>query len=98
VQHTGSAAGLPAVDFKKDLVLIGLHPNGPRREAGDSIEIRKVLPVGEGTVVQMTLRRPGAFCSPAERIHVPYHFVVAPRVPLPITFQMPVAEEPVPCG
>ena len=99
VQHAGPSATPPAVDFETDLVLVAVHPE-IRREAGDSIEIRRILPHGEGTTVEMTLRRPGAFCSPAERVHVPFHIVVAPRsdLRLPVAFQTPIREEHVPCG
>jgi len=93
--HTGSEAGLPEVDFGSELVLVAAV--GVRDEAGDSVEIRQILPVGETTNVEVVERVPGNFCSPVRRFHRPFHIVVAPRVPLPVTFlQLP--REEVPCG
>jgi hypothetical protein len=93
--HTGSVVGLPAVDFSRDVVLAaGI---GRRFEAGESVEVRRVLPVGEGTIVEVVWRVPGNFCSPVNREHRPFHVVVAPKVPTPIVFAQTVREE-VPCG
>ena len=95
-QHTGASETPPTVDFGQDIVLVA--GVGVRREAGDSIEVRRVLATGDGTTAELKLRRPGAFCSPARLNHTPYHIVLTPRVPLPVEFQEPVAEEHVPCG
>jgi hypothetical protein len=92
----------PSVDFTEDVVLVGAV--GVRREAGDSVEIRGVLPVGHGTQVALWERRAGHFCTPARVAHVPYHVVVAPGVvspdvplPRPIFFS-DVSLDTVPCG
>ena len=85
----------PAVDFSTDMVVVGLV--GQRREAGDSVEVRRILQVEEGTVTEVVERAPGDFCSPVARRHVPYHIVVAPRTPIPHLFA-DVRVELVPCG
>lgn len=82
--HTNGASEPPAVDFGEDIVLVGAV--GQRQEAGDSVEIRRVLAVGEGTVVTLFERIPGDFCAPAELLHYPFHIVRAPIVPRPVTF------------
>jgi hypothetical protein len=83
------------VDFTKDMVVVGIV--GTRKEAGDSVEVRRILQVDKGTVIEVFERLPGEFCSPAGRIHVPYHVVVAPRTPIPHRFA-DIKKEPVPCG
>lgn len=85
----------PAVDFTKDMVVVGIM--GPRREAGDSVEIRRILRVADGTLTEVVERVPGDFCSPASRTHTPFHIVVAPRTPIPHRFADVQVEYP-PCG
>lgn len=94
-QHTGGARPLPAVDFTSEVVIVAAVGN--RQEAGDSVEVRRVLPVDFGTQVSLRERRPGDFCTPAPRSHSPFHIVVAPLVPRPIYFSLEPAEL-VPCG
>lgn len=94
-EHTGSDDLPPAVDFGRDVVLVGAV--GLREEAGDSVEIRRVLPAGDRTVVEVFERIPGDFCSPAAREQTPFHIVRTPRVPLPVFFS-DVRVERVPCG
>jgi|GEM_PF-496144 len=89
-------AEVPFIDFGTDMVILAAV--GLRSEAGDSVEIRRVLPVGDSTFVVRVERVPGDFCSPAEKLHYPYHLVVVPGVPLPVRFVEPVAVERVPCG
>jgi hypothetical protein len=87
----------PPVDFETETVIVAAR--GERREAGDSIEVRAVRPGGsQGTVITLVERVPGDFCSPAEQTHVPFHIVVTPRTPTPVSFQRPVAVERVDCG
>jgi hypothetical protein len=93
--HTGSVANLPPVDFNRETVLFAAI--GLRFEAGETIEIRRVVPFGEGTLVQIVHTIPGNFCSPVQRTHRPYHVVVAPDLPQPITFAEKIVEQ-VPCG
>ena len=95
VGHTGSVAGLPPVDFNAEVVIVASI--GPRFEAGETVEVRKVLGVGEGTLVEIVHRIPGNFCSPVSRTHRPFHVVVIPEVPEPILFKE-VVREVVPCG
>lgn len=85
----------PTVDFTRDMVVVGIV--GTRREAGDSVEVRRVLRVEEGSVTEVFERVPGDFCSPAARTHVPFHIVVAPRTPIPHRFA-DIRVERVPCG
>lgn len=85
----------PAVDFTTDMVVVGLV--GVRHEAGDFVEVRRILQVALGTVLEIVERVPGNFCSPAARTRVPYHVVVAPRTPVPHQFATIKVEYP-PCG
>jgi hypothetical protein len=85
----------PPVNWAEEMVLVAAV--GERREAGDSVEVRRVLQTGEGTQVTLFERVPGDFCSPAARRHFPVHIVVAPRKALPIEFSEVVTER-VPCG
>jgi hypothetical protein len=94
--HVGNpAAQPPAVDWANEMVFVAAV--GRRQEAGDSVEIRRVLQTGDGTVVTLFERIPGDFCSPAARDHYPIHIVVAPRTLLPVQFSDFVTER-VPCG
>lgn len=94
----GQAAGgrpLPAVDFSKEMVILGVA--GVREEAGDSVEVRRILQVDQGTLIEVWERVPGDFCSPVAQVHTPYHVVVAPITPSPLRFSQ-VQVELVPCG
>jgi hypothetical protein len=97
IGHTGSVAGLPPVDFNREVVVVASI--GQRFEAGESVEVRRVLAVGEGTLVEVVHRIPGNFCSPVSRTHRPFHVVIIPtdQVPEPILFG-DVIPEVVPCG
>lgn len=85
----------PEVDFASEVVLLAAV--GIRNEAGDSVEVRRVVPVETGTLVDVVERIPGNFCSPASREQAPYHLVVAPRLADPIRFAE-LRTERVPCG
>ncbi|MBI4520724.1 MAG: hypothetical protein HY701_07785 [Gemmatimonadetes bacterium] len=93
--HTGRDVAPPPVDWAREMVLFVTM--GQRFEAGDSIEVRRVLPVGDGTNVEFIRTAPGNFCSPASRTHVPFHLVVAPLTTLPIRFS-DQGEERIACG
>jgi len=93
--HTGSSAGLPPVDFSREMVLIATV--GQRFESGESVEVRRVLPVDNGTLVEVVWRVPGNFCSPVNRDYRPFHAVVTPKLPRPVVFAQ-VQREDVPCG
>jgi len=93
--HSGDGRTAPTVEFSQEMVIVGAV--GVRSEAGDSVEIRRVLQVDQGTLTEIFERVPGDFCSPAARSHVPYHIVVAPRTPTPIRFA-DIRVERVPCG
>ena len=94
-EHRGASSLAPAVDFANELVLVAAV--GTRPEAGDSVEVRAVLPVGFGTQVTLWERRSGNFCTPAARSHAPFHVVLAPQVPRPIFFAVGDVDK-VPCG
>ena len=94
-EHIGAPSAAPAVDFATELVLVAAV--GTRPEAGDSVEVRGVLPVGFGTQVTPWERRSGNFCTPAARSHAPFHVVLAPQVPRPIFFAIGDVDK-VPCG
>ena len=94
--HRGDPAAVPPeVDWSREMVLVAAV--GTRTEAGDSVEIRRVLQTGEGTQVTLFERVPGNFCSPAARIHSPVHIVVAPLTLQPLRFSEIVTER-VHCG
>jgi hypothetical protein len=94
--HNDTPAHLiPQVDWKTEMAIVAAV--GLRREAGDSVEVRRILQTGEGTQVALFERVPGDFCSPASRDHYPVHVVVAPRTLTPILFSE-VKEERVSCG
>lgn len=85
----------PLVDWAHEMVVVAAV--GRREEAGDSVEVRRVLQTAAGTNVVAFERIPGDFCSPAAREVYPIHIVVAPRTLLPVEFtDMPI--ELVPCG
>jgi hypothetical protein len=85
----------PAVDWAKEMVFVAAV--GRRQEAGDSVEIHRVLQTGQETQVTLFERVPGDFCSPAAIEHYPVQIVVAPRTRLPVRFSDLVTER-FPCG
>jgi hypothetical protein len=85
----------PTVDWAREMVVVAAV--GSRSEAGDSVEVRRILQTGEGTQIQVVERVPGDFCSPAAREQYPVHVVVAPRTRAPFAFDEIVVER-VPCG
>jgi len=85
----------PEVDFDTEVVILAAV--GVREEAGDSVEVRRIVPVETGTLIDVVQRVPGNFCSPASRRQAPYHLVVAPRLSDPIRFAE-LRIERVPCG
>jgi hypothetical protein len=94
--HNGTAPGdIPHVDWANEMAIVAAV--GIRTEAGDSVEVRRILQTGVGTQVDLFERIPGDFCSPAARTHYPIHIVVAPRTLQPTRFSELVTER-VPCG
>jgi hypothetical protein len=91
----GSLSSPPPVDWAREMVVVAAV--GIRSEAGDSVEVRRILQTGEGTQIHVVERVPGDFCSPAAREHHPVHVVVAPRTRAPFGFAEIVVER-VPCG
>ena len=86
----------PQVDWAAEMVILATA--GARHELGDSIEVRKVLVVGEerDIAVEVVQRVPGDYCAPARRDVWPYHIVVTPR--REGSFSFGVRVERVPCG
>ena len=95
ITHTGGTAPVPKVNFAEDMVVAAIL--GPKSEAGDSVEVRRILQVDLGARIDVVELIPGDFCSPAAGTHVPFHVVVAPRLPRPHEFNA-VRREEVPCG
>ncbi len=93
--HAGASEPPPEVDWERDMVVLAAV--GRRLEAGDSVQVGRILPIDEGTRVEVVHRVPGDFCSPAAREGYPFHLAVAPRAEAPIQFADPIVER-VPCG
>lgn len=85
----------PEVDWTREMVLV-VAP-GVREEVGDSVEVRRVLAIDDGTRVEWVERTPGNFCAPARRTVRPIHIVVVPKAPEPVRFAK-LPTEAVPCG
>ena len=94
LEHSGNAEP-PEGDFDSEMVIVGAV--GQRHEAGDSVEVRQILQVDDGTLTHLFERVPGNFCSPVARTHYPFHIVVSPRTPSPIRFA-DIGLEEVSCG
>ncbi len=94
-QHTAPGQVPPAIDFEVDQVVVAAV--GLRTEAGDSVEVRRILRVGVGSLTHIRERIPGDFCSPAARNQVPFHIVLSPKTPLPMAFAEILVER-VSCG
>jgi hypothetical protein len=93
--HSPSAAPPPQVDWEREMVLLAAV--GQRREAGDSVKVQRILPIDQGTRIEVVEQVPGDFCSPAARDAYPFHLVVAPRAAAPIGFNDPILQR-IPCG
>ncbi len=90
---------VPDVAWQTEMVVVAAV--GERQEVGDSVEVRRILQIGDaarvtGTRIEIVERIPGDYCAPARRVVHPYHIVVTPRVPDPVVFV--VSSERVPCG
>lgn len=95
-EHAGEEALLPNVDWGSEAVVLAAV--GERQEAGEAVEVRRVLPQqGFSTLVEVVQRVRGNFCAPAATRGFPYHIVVVPVVALPIEFVQPRVER-VSCG
>jgi hypothetical protein len=94
-QLMGPSTPLPEVFWDREMVL--LAAGGVRDEAGRAIRVRRVLPVGSATLVEVVEDIPGDFCSPASATRYPFHLVRAPRGPVPITYGE-ILPNRFPCG
>ena len=92
--HAGGASP-PDIDWAADMVVVAA--DGARQEAGSTVEIREILPIRDGAIVQLVEFAPGDFCSPAAVVQTPFHLVIAPRTYPSIQFTE-VARQRVPCG
>ncbi|MEX0856065.1 MAG: hypothetical protein WD056_00700 [Gemmatimonadota bacterium] len=95
--HAGPTAPLPEVNWGPEVVVLAAV--GPRDEAGDSVQVRRIvrIGVGQGSRVEYVERVPGDFCSPAAKRVYPYHLVAVPAVLFPLQFVAPEVER-IPCG
>jgi len=93
--HTGGADRKPPdVEWARQMVIVATL--GERQEVGDSIEVRRVLHLGEEVKFELVRRIPGDYCAPASRKIWPYHIAVTPRNADPVSYGR--REERVPCG
>ena len=95
-EHTDGGRRQPDIDWEKEMVVVGAV--GVRREAGDSVEIRRVLVIGNERDVKFEVveRVPGDYCAPARSIVRPFHIAITPRETGQVSFGVRV--ERVPCG
>lgn len=89
-------SAVPVVNWTYEMAVVAAV--GLRTEAGDSVEVRRVISTGDRTQIDLYERIPGDFCSPAARDHYPVHIIVAPRTPLDTIQFSEVKLERVPCG
>ena len=94
-EHAGPGSPLPDVSWPQEMVVLAAV--GSRPEAGDEVQIRRVVNVGAALRIEFVERIPGDFCSPAARTIHPFHLVVLPTSALPAEFASPQVER-VPCG
>jgi len=97
-EHTkGSGRKAPEIDWANEMVVVATL--GVRHEIGDSIEVRRVLLVGDEderrVKFEVVRRVPGNYCTPVSRTIWPYHMAVTPRKTVPDSYGR--KEERVPC-
>jgi len=95
LEHAGAGTPLPDVNWPQEMVVLAAV--GVRAEAGDVVQVRRVVNAGAALRIEIVERIPGDFCSPAARTIHPFHLVVLPTSPLPPEFAAPQVER-VPCG
>lgn len=93
--HAAPDALVPIVDWDRDMVLLAAV--GRRPEAGEAVRIQRVLPIDQGTRIEVVRTVPGDFCSPAAKEIYPYDIVVARRTEGQVLFNEPLVER-IPCG
>ncbi|MDE2874720.1 MAG: hypothetical protein OXQ93_04705 [Gemmatimonadota bacterium] len=81
-EHAGGERSPPEIDWARDMVAVASI--GERDEAGHTVEVRRVLLIGDasrvtGSKIEMVELVPGDYCTPARRFEWPYHIVVTPR-------------------
>lgn len=80
--HTGGDRALPEIDWAREMVILAAI--GKRETLGFSVEVRRVLQIGDadritGTKIEKVELVPGDYCAPARRIEWPYHLVRTPK-------------------
>ena len=96
--HTGGDRARPEIDWAREMVIVAAI--GKRETLGFSVEVRRVLQIGDasrvtGTKIERVELVPGDYCAPARRIEWPYHIVRTPRGhPRP---SFPKRTERIPC-
>ncbi len=88
--HAGEGAFAPNVDWANEAVILAAV--GERQEAGETVEVRRVLPEAFAARVEVVQRVRGNFCAPAARRGYPYQLVVVPRAGVPMEFAQPQVE------
>lgn len=94
-RHAGPDAALPTVDWSTESVILAAV--GERYEAGEVVQVRRVIPVGSQTRIEVVNEVRGNFCAPAARTGYPFHLIVLPRVSAAADFPE-VEVQRVPCG
>jgi hypothetical protein len=94
-RHAGVGTPLPPVDWAREMVLLAAA--GERTEAGRELRVRRILPVGTATLIEVVEDIPGDFCSPAAANRTPFHLIRAPKGPIPILFGE-ILPNRFPCG
>lgn len=91
----GSGRRPPDIDWAREMAVVATR--GERDEAGDSIEVRRVLVVGadRGVKFEIVRRVPGNYCAPADRVIWPYHIALTTRSVTPVSYGS--RTERVPC-
>ena len=93
--HTGGGREAPEIEWGSEMAVVATL--GVRHEVGDSVEVRRVLLVGNerGVKFEIVRRVPGNYCAPAHRTIRPYHIAVTPKNLATVSYGVRV--ERVPC-
>lgn len=93
--HPASGVPLPDIRWGSEFVLFLV--DGDRREAGHQLSVRRILPVGSQTLVEIVETVPGDFCTPAFVTQRPYQLVRIPMAQVPLQFGQIILQRR-PCG
>jgi hypothetical protein len=84
-------------DIRWDAEFVVYLTDGDRREAGHQLTVRRILPVGSQTLVEIVETVPGDFCTPAFVSQRPYQLVRVPMTQMPVQFGQIILQRR-PCG